>query len=109
MIVKLNPWILLLGAGVLEVGWAIGLKYAQGFTRPLPSVMTVLALIASLTLLVLALRELPVGTAYAVWTGIGVLGTVVVGMLCFGEPVQLRRIVCLLLIAAGVAGLKLGH
>jgi quaternary ammonium compound-resistance protein SugE len=105
----LNPWLLLLAAGVLEVGWALGLKYTQGFTRALPSLLTIVALIASLALLALALRELPIGTAYAVWTGIGVIGTTVVGMLCFGEPFQLQRIACLLLIAGGIVGLKLGH
>lgn len=101
------PWLWLVIAGLLEIGWAIGLKYTAGFTRLWPSVGTVLCMVASFALLSLALRSLPVGTAYAVWTGIGAAGTALVGMIWLGEARELGRVLCLLLIVAGVVGLKL--
>ena len=100
-------WIVLVLAGILEVGWAIGLKYTEGFTRLWPTVATVTAMAASLGLLGIAVRTLPLGTAYAVWTGIGTLGTVVAGMWLLGEPVSLARLFFVFLIAAGIAGLKM--
>lgn len=99
-------WILLTIAGVLEVGWAIGLKYAEGFTRPWPSVLTIAAMVVSMYLLALAARTLPIGTAYAVWVGIGAVGTAVLGMALFDEPRDAARMLCLVLIVAGVIGLK---
>jgi len=101
------PWLWLVLAGLLEIGWAIGLKYTAGFTRLWPSVGTVLCMAASFALLSLALRSLPVGTAYAVWTGIGAAGTALVGMIWLGEAREPGRVLCLLLIVAGVVGLKL--
>ena len=101
------PWIYLFLAGVLEVGWAIGLKYTDGFTRPLPTILTVLSMVASVGLLGLAVRDLPIGTAYAVWTGIGTVGAVTLGMVLFGDPATVARIACLGLILIGIAGLKL--
>lgn len=101
-------WLLLLVAGLLEVGWAVGLKTTEGFTRLWPSVLTIGAMVASLGLLGLALKTLPVGTAYAVWTGIGAVGTAIFGMLVLGEVVSAARIGGVLLIAAGIATLKLG-
>lgn len=100
-------WILLLIAGLLEVAWAIGLKYTEGFTRPLPTVATVAAMVASVALLGIAMRSLPVGTAYAVWVGIGAAGTVLLGIALFGEPATAARLACVGLILAGVVGLKL--
>lgn len=100
-------WFYLLLAGLSEVGWAIGLKYTQGFTRLVPSVLTVLSMIVSLVLLGLALRTLPLGTAYAIWTGIGIVGTAVFGIVAFGEPAGVLRLVCIVLIVAGIVGLKL--
>jgi quaternary ammonium compound-resistance protein SugE len=100
-------WMLLLVAGVFEVAWAIGLKYTEGFTRPWPSVATLAAMIVSVVLLALAMRTLPVGTSYAVWTGIGAVGTVVLGIVLFGEPATLARLACIGLILAGIVGLKL--
>ncbi len=100
-------WTYLLIAGLLEIGWAIGLKYSEGFTRLTPSVLTVMAMIASFFFLGLALRSLPLGTAYAVWTGIGTVGTVVLGILLFDEPLELLRLLCILLIVSGVIGLRL--
>lgn len=99
-------WFILLVAGLLEVGWAIGLKYTEGFTKPLPTVLTVLAMGASVGLLGLALRTLPVGTAYAVWTGIGAVGTAILGMVLFGEAATAMRLACIALIVAGIVGLK---
>lgn len=99
-------WFILLVAGLLEVGWAIGLKYTEGFTKPLPTVLTVLAMGASVGLLGLALRTLPVGTAYAVWTGIGAVGTAILGMVLFGEAATALRLACIALIIAGIVGLK---
>ena len=100
-------WLYLAVAGLLEVGWAIGLKYSEGFTRLVPSVLTVGAMVASVLLLGLALRDLPVGTGYAIWTGIGTVGTVILGMVLFGDPATATRLGCIGLIIAGIAGLKL--
>jgi len=100
-------WVLLLVAGLFEIGWAIGLKYTEGFTRLWPSVGTVAAMAVSVGLLGLAMRTLPVGTAYAVWTGIGALGTVVLGIVLFGEPATVARRACAGLILTGIVGLKL--
>ncbi len=94
-------------AGLLEVGWAIGLEYAQGFTRLWPSVFTVVTFTASMFLLSRAVRDLPIGTAYAVWTGIGALGTALLAMALLGEPVNMLRILGVLLIVAGIAALRL--
>jgi quaternary ammonium compound-resistance protein SugE len=99
-------WLFLVIAGLFEIGWAIGLKYTEGFTRLLPSIGTVGAMILSVLLLGLALRELPVGTGYAVWTGIGTVGTALLGIWLFGEPATAMRLVCITLIVAGIAGLK---
>ncbi len=99
-------WVYLLVAGLFEITWAIGLKYAEGFTRPLPSVITVAAMAVSVVLLGLALRELPVGTGYAVWTGIGTIGAAILGMILFQEPATALRIGCIVLIVAGIVGLK---
>ena len=101
------PWLLLLLAGLLEVGWAVGLKYTQGFTRLWPSVITLLAMALSFLLLAQALRSIPVGTGYAVWTGIGASGTAVLGVLLFAEPVTAVRILALGLIVAGILLLRL--
>ncbi len=100
-------WWMLVVAGLLEVAWAIGLKYTEGFTRLWPSVGTVLAMTASIVLLAYAMRTLPVGTAYAVWTGIGAVGTVILGIVLFSEPATLLRLGCIGLILAGIVGLKL--
>lgn len=100
-------WILLFIAGLLEVGWAIGLKYTEGFTRFWPSVGTAVAMIASVGLLGVAMRDLPVGTAYAVWVGVGAVGTVVLGIVLFGESASAGRLLSVGLIVAGIVGLKL--
>ncbi|WP_323846231.1 quaternary ammonium compound efflux SMR transporter SugE [Microbulbifer magnicolonia] len=102
-----SPWTLLFIAGLLEIGWAVGLKYTQGFTRPLASTLTVLAMIASFYFLSQALRVIPVGTGYAVWTGIGAVGTAILGIVLFSESVALPRLLCIGLIVAGIVGLKL--
>ena len=94
-------------AGLLEIGWAVGLKYTDGFTRPLPTVLTVASMIASLGLLGLSLRTLPLGTAFAIWTGVGTLGTAVLGIVLLGEEASAARLACIGLIVAGIAGLKL--
>lgn len=99
-------WYALLIAGLLEVGWALGLKHTQGFTRLWPSVATATTMAASVGLLAWAMRSLPVGTAYAVWTGIGAVGTVLLGIAWYGEPATLARLACVGLIVAGIAGLK---
>ena len=99
-------WVYLVIAGLLEVVWAIGLKYTDGFSRLLPSAITVAAMIASVVLLGLALRELPVGTGYAVWTGIGTVGAAILGMILFQEPATAIRLGCIALIVAGIMGLK---
>jgi quaternary ammonium compound-resistance protein SugE len=100
-------WVILLIAGVLEVGWAVGLKYSAGFTRLWPSVLTIAAMVLSMGLLGIAVRTLPLGTAYAAWTGIGTAGTVLLGIALFGEPASFIRILCVLLIVIGIIGLKL--
>ena len=100
-------WIYLLIAGLLETGWAIGLKYTEGFSRLWRSVATVAAMAVSFLFLSLALKTLPVGTGYAVWTGIGAVGTVILGIVLFGEPATLARLACIGLIVAGILGLKL--
>jgi len=100
-------WLLLLIAGLLEVGWAIGLKYTEGFTRPVPTVLTVGAMVASVGLLGVAMKTLPVGMAYAVWVGVGAVGTAALGMVLFNEPATVGRLVSLGLIVAGIVGLKL--
>lgn len=100
-------WFLLLCAGVLEIGWAVGLKYTDGFTRPLPTAATLAAMIASMALLAMAVRDLPLGTAYAVWTGIGTVGTVIFGIAFLGEPANALRLACILLIIGGIMGLKM--
>ena len=100
-------WFILFVAGLLEIGWAVGLKYTEGFTRLWPTVATALALAGSMALLGVAIRTLPLGTAYAVWTGIGTVGTAVLGIVLFREPVTVVRIVCIVLILAGIAGLKI--
>ncbi len=99
-------WLLLFIAGLFEMGWAIGLKYTEGFTRLWPTVATAASMLVSLTLLGLALKTLPIGTAYAVWTGIGAVGTVILGIALFGESADLPRLVCIGLIVAGILGLK---
>ena len=103
------PWLILFIAGLLEVGWAVGLKFSDGFTRPVPSALTVLAMAASMILLGVAARSLPIGTAYAIWTGIGAVGAVVLGVLIFGESASPARLACLVLIVTGMVGLKLFH
>lgn len=100
-------WIILFVAGLLEIGWAVGLKFTEGFTRPVPIVLTALSFAASLGLLGLAIKSLPLGTAYAVWTGIGAVGTAIVGILVFKEPATAARLACLVLIVSGILGLKL--
>ena len=100
-------WTLLVVAGLFEIAWAIGLKYTEGFTRLVPTVLTVGAMVVSVWLLGLAAKHLPIGTAYAVWVGIGAAGTAILGMVLFREPSDAARLVCLGLILAGVAGLKL--
>ncbi|MFJ5370147.1 quaternary ammonium compound efflux SMR transporter SugE, partial [Bosea sp. CER48] len=97
----------LLIAGLFEVGWAIGLKYTQGFTRLVPTLFTAVSMVVSLGLLGLALKSLPVGTAYAVWTGIGTIGTAILGIILLGEPATVLRLLCISLIVAGIVGLKL--
>jgi quaternary ammonium compound-resistance protein SugE len=100
-------WLILLIAGLCEIGWAVGLKYAEGYSRHVPSVATALAMIASVVLLGLAVRGLPLGTAYAVWTGIGTVGTALLGMWLFGDAATPARLACIALIVCGIAGLKL--
>lgn len=100
-------WIYLIIAGLLEIGWAIGLKYTEGWTKILPSIITVVLMIASFYFLSMAIKTLPIGTAYAVWTGIGTVGAAILGMFLFGEPRDFLRILCILLIVGGIAGLKL--
>ena len=101
------PWIILILAGLLEVGWAIGLKYTEGFTRLWPSLGTIAAMAVSLGLLGIAMKSLPVGTAYAVWVGVGAVGTVILGIVLFDEPLNALRIGSVALIVAGLVGLKL--
>ena len=99
-------WIILFFAGLFEVGWAVGLKYTDGFTRPLPTVLTIAAMAISLGLLGLAMKELPLGTAYAIWTGVGAVGTVIAGVILFGESMALIRLASVALIITGLIGLK---
>jgi quaternary ammonium compound-resistance protein SugE len=100
-------WVYLFVAGLFEVGWAVGLKYTAGFTRLGPSLLTLASMALSLGALGLALKELPLGTAYAVWTGIGTIGTVILGIALFGESADALRLLCIVLIVAGIVGLKL--
>ncbi len=100
-------WVYLIIAGLFECGWAIGLKYTEGFTRLVPSLLTVSAMALSFWLLSTAMKTIPVGTAYAVWTGIGAVGVAIMGMFLFGESRDVIRIICLLLIVSGILGLKL--
>ncbi|MDG1580272.1 quaternary ammonium compound efflux SMR transporter SugE [Pseudomonas sp. GOM6] len=102
-------WIILLFAGLFEVAWAIGLKYTDGFSRPMPTLLTVSAMVVSIGLLGVAMKELPLGTAYAIWTGVGAVGTVIAGILLFGEAMTLVRLASVGLIVAGLVGLKLSH
>jgi quaternary ammonium compound-resistance protein SugE len=99
-------WVQLFFAGLFEIGWAVGLKFTDGFTRPLPTALTLASMVLSLGLLGLALKVLPLGTAYAVWTGIGTIGTVIVGIVLFKESADLLRLGCVALILAGILGLK---
>ena len=101
------PWVILMIAGLLEIGWAVGLKHSEGLTRPWTTAATIATMVASMWLLAIAVRSLPVGTAYAVWTGIVTVGTALVGIALLGEPATLVRLACIALIVAGIAGLKL--
>jgi quaternary ammonium compound-resistance protein SugE len=100
-------WIYLVVAGFFEISWAIGLKYSQGFTKIVPSILTVIGMIASFYFLSLSLKSLPLGNAYAIWTGIGTVGTVVLGIILFKEPTNVMRMICILLIVIGIVGLKI--
>ena len=102
-----TAWILLVAAGLLEVVWAIGLKYSEGFTKLVPSAVTLVAAFLSFWLLAVSMRALPLGTAYAAWTGIGVVGAAILGMMLFDEPANAARVACIVMIVAGIAGLKL--
>ena len=99
-------WVILFLAGLLEIGWAIGLKYTDGFTKLVPTALTATSMVASVVLLGIAVRTLPLGTAYAVWTGVGMVGTVILGIVLFAEPATAIRLGCISLIIAGIAGLK---
>ena len=99
-------WLLLLVAGLCEVGWAVGLKYTDGFTRPVPTTLVIVAMVASVWMLAVALRTIPVGTGYAVWTGVGAVGTAILGMFLFNESREVARLACIGLIVAGIVGLK---
>ena len=101
------PWLILFVAGLCEIGWAVGLKYTDGFTRLWPTVFTGASLLVSMALLGIAMKSLPLGTAYAVWTGIGAVGTVILGIVLFKEPATVARLVCVGLIVAGILGLKI--
>ncbi len=100
-------WFFLTLAGLSEVGWAFGLKYSQGFTKLIPSIFTIVGMITSFYFLSLALKSLPLGTAYAIWTGIGTVGTVILGIILFKEPFDINRLICIGLIVVGIVGLKL--
>ena len=100
-------WALLILAGLFEVGWAIGLKYTDGFNRPLPTVATIVSMVVSVWLLSIGMKTLPVGTAYSVWVGVGAIGTVVLGIMLFDEPANVARLVSVAMIVAGIVGLKL--
>jgi len=103
----MQSWIMLAAAGLFEIVWAIGLKYAEGFTKPVPTAITVSAMIISMWLLAQAARDLPIGTAYAVWTGIGAVGAAILGIMLFQESANLMRVACIALIVLGIVGLKL--
>lgn len=100
-------WLYLLIAGLFEISWAIGLKFSHGFSQIVPSILTIVGMVASFYFLALALKNLPLGTAYAIWTGIGTLGTVILGIILFKEPASLPRLFCIALIISGITGLKL--
>lgn len=100
-------WVILFFAGLFEVGWAVGLKYTDGFSKPMPTALTIAAMAVSLGLLGLAMKELPLGTAYAIWTGVGAVGTVIAGIILFGESMALFRLASVTLIIAGLIGLKI--
>ena len=100
-------WIIILIAGLFEISWAVGLKFSHGFTQIIPSIITVVCMVASFYFLALALKHLPLGTAYAIWTGIGTVGTVIFGIIFFKEPVTVTRLLCIALIISGITGLKL--
>ena len=100
-------WTMLFVAGLMEIGWAIGLKYTEGFSRLVPSVLTLTCMVCSIVLLGLAVKTLPIGTAYAMWTGIGAVGTAILGIVLFGDPAGTARIACIALIVAGIVGLKM--
>ena len=100
-------WIILLAAGLFEIGWAVGLKYTEGFSRLVPTLLTAGSMVVSLGLLGLALKSLPLGTAYAVWTGVGTIGTAILGIALFDEQAEMARLVCIAMIAAGIVGLKI--
>lgn len=99
-------WIVLIIAGFFEMGWVIGLKYSQGFTKPIPSILTIVGMIASFYFLSIALKSLPLGTAYAIWTGIGTVGTVILGIVLFKEPFDIMRVICIGFIVLGIVGLR---
>ena len=100
-------WMYLLVAGLFEISWAVGLKFTHGFSQVIPSVVTVICMIASFYFLALALKNLPLGTAYAIWTGIGTIGTVIFGVILFKEPITAMRLLCIALIISGITGLKI--
>ncbi len=100
-------WLYLLIAGLFEISWAVGLKFSHGFSQIVPSILTIVGMVASFYFLALALKNLPIGTAYAIWTGIGTLGTVILGIILFKEPASLPRLFCIALIISGITGLKL--
>lgn len=100
-------WFYLVLAGIFEISWAISLKYSQGFTKTMPSILTIMGMAASFYFLSLSLKSLPIGTAYAIWTGIGTIGTVLLGIILFKEPVNIMRVVCIAFIVSGIIGLKL--
>ncbi len=102
----MNPWVIVAIAGLMETGWALGLKYSEGFTKLVPSVITIVLALGSFYLLSVAMKSLPVGTAYAVWVGIGAVGTAIAAVFLFGEPVSAMRVLGVLLILAGIAALK---
>lgn len=102
-------WVYLLIAGILEVVWAVGMKYSEGWTKLYPSIFTIIAMIIGFYFLSLAVKSLPLGTAYAVWTGIGTVGTVVFGLIFFKEPIDLIKAICILLIVTGIVGLRVFH
>ncbi|MBA3818438.1 MAG: multidrug efflux SMR transporter [Deltaproteobacteria bacterium] len=102
-----TAWLLLVVSGLIEAGWAIGLKVSEGLTRPLPTVLTLIGMLASFALLSVATRAIPVGTAYAVWVGIGTIGATILGIAVYGEPATAARLACLALIVGGIVGLKL--